>query len=82
MVERVLVWTGGGLFVASLAVCASSYLVGFGRRRPWHGWQPLVADVVLFTVFAAHHSVFRGTGHKLSGNRSLRRPVSSWPASG
>ena len=58
MVERVLVWTGGGLFVASLAVCASSYLVGFGRRRPWHGWQPLVADVVLFTVFAAHHSVF------------------------
>jgi methanethiol S-methyltransferase len=58
MVERALVWTGGGLFVASLAVCASSYLVGFGRRSPWRGWQPLVADVVLFTAFAAHHSVF------------------------
>jgi methanethiol S-methyltransferase len=58
MVERVLVWTGGGLFVGSLAVCASSYLVAFGRRGPWHGWQPLVADVVLFTAFAAHHSVF------------------------
>jgi methanethiol S-methyltransferase len=58
MVERIVVWTGGALFVASLAVCASSYLVVFGYETPWHGWQPPVVDVALLTVFAAHHSLF------------------------
>jgi protein-S-isoprenylcysteine O-methyltransferase Ste14 len=58
MVERATVWGGGALFVTSLLTCALSYLVAFGRRTGWRGWAAVAADVVLLTVFAAHHSVF------------------------
>ncbi|MBI3492604.1 MAG: isoprenylcysteine carboxylmethyltransferase family protein [Acidobacteria bacterium] len=56
--SRTFVWTGGALFVASLACCAWWYLVSLGRALPFAGWAPLVYDCVIFTVFALHHSVF------------------------
>jgi methanethiol S-methyltransferase len=58
MVERVFVWAGGAMFAGSLAVCALTYLVAFDRRAPPHGWQPVAANVMLFSLFAAHHSAF------------------------
>jgi methanethiol S-methyltransferase len=57
-VARVFVWTGGALFVASLALTAWWYLLEFGRRVPFGGWAPLLIDTALFLLFAAHHSVF------------------------
>jgi methanethiol S-methyltransferase len=66
--ERVFVWTGGVLFVTSLAVCLYSYLVVWGRpslvgddANTIAGSVPfaaIVADALLLTVFAVHHSVF------------------------
>jgi methanethiol S-methyltransferase len=66
--ERVFVWTGGALFVASLAVCLYSYLVVWARpsvslQDPYEiAWSipvvAIVADVLLLTLFAVHHSVF------------------------
>src|SRR5262245_15427903 len=60
-VERVFVWLGGAAFVASLAVCAYTFPVTWSRgdatRPPGTGYA-IVFDVMLLTLFAAHHSVF------------------------
>jgi protein-S-isoprenylcysteine O-methyltransferase Ste14 len=56
--ERAFVWTGGAIFVASLAVGAWSYGVPWGRHLPFSGAEGLVVDLALFSVFALHHSVF------------------------
>lgn len=55
--ERVFVWTGGALFVASLAYTAWWFTERLGRVVPAAGWRPLAADALLFTVFALHHSL-------------------------
>jgi len=55
---RVFVWLGGALFVASLALCAWTYLVALGRPMPTAGWPPLATDAALITGFALHHSLF------------------------
>jgi protein-S-isoprenylcysteine O-methyltransferase Ste14 len=51
------VWTGGGLFVASLAGCVWWYLVPLGRGYPGGGWTAIAWDAALVTLFALHHSV-------------------------
>jgi protein-S-isoprenylcysteine O-methyltransferase Ste14 len=58
MGARVLVWLGGALFAASLSVCAWWYIFVMGRQTPPAGWQPLVVDAALITIFALHHSLF------------------------
>jgi len=58
MGPRVFVWLGGALFVASLTLCAWTYLVTLGRPMPAAGWRPLAVDAALITVFALHHSLF------------------------
>jgi protein-S-isoprenylcysteine O-methyltransferase Ste14 len=56
---RAFVWTGGLLFLVSLLYAALAYATSFGRPAPAPGaWSPIVIDVVLLSVFAAHHSVF------------------------
>lgn len=55
----VVAWTGGGLFAGSLLYGAYSYLVRFGpRAAPGGGARAVAADVLLFSVFAVHHSLF------------------------
>lgn len=56
--KRVFAWTGGGLFVASLAYCAWWFLFRLGDDRPWNGWTPVAWNAGLVTIFALHHSVF------------------------
>jgi methanethiol S-methyltransferase len=56
--EPLFVWVGGGLFVASIALTSWVYALWFGGRRPWAGWEPILFDVALFSLFALHHSVF------------------------
>ncbi|HEY7292046.1 MAG TPA: hypothetical protein VH583_19580 [Vicinamibacterales bacterium] len=55
---RLIAWLGGGVFVASLALCTWWFIVPLGVETPFRGWQPLVANALLLTVFAAHHSLF------------------------
>src|SRR5262245_40377441 len=58
MLARAVVWLGGALFVAALALCAWTYLFRLGRSSAAGGVPALAADVALFTIFALHHSVF------------------------
>jgi protein-S-isoprenylcysteine O-methyltransferase Ste14 len=73
MAARAFVWIGGALFVASLSLCAWSYIVVFGRATPFAGWPPVAVDAALITLFAFHHSVCA----RESVKRSLARGVSA-----
>ena len=68
-------WSGGAIFVASLAVCLWCYVFVFGARRPWMGWTPFVFDALLITVFAMHHSVFARSGVKERMTREIPEPL-------
>jgi protein-S-isoprenylcysteine O-methyltransferase Ste14 len=59
--SRAFAVTGGLLFAGSLLYFALRYGWHFDRVEPWSwaaGWRPLLVDVALFAVFAAHHSLF------------------------
>jgi protein-S-isoprenylcysteine O-methyltransferase Ste14 len=82
----VFAWAGGAMFVASLAVLLYSYFVTFGRPAPPHRrWPAVAANLVLFAVFALHHSIFARTGAKAFISRAfspaLERSVYVWIAS-
>ena len=51
-------WAGAALFVFSLVFFFYSYLVTFSRPAAVTPPGAVVVNVVLFTVFALHHSVF------------------------
>ena len=56
---RVFVWSGGALFVLSLAACAYAYLtVWASPSTKGGGSTPAVVNVAVFAVFALHHSLF------------------------
>jgi methanethiol S-methyltransferase len=55
--ERAFVWVGGAAFVGALAFCAYTFVVVWSRHGEFHR-AAIVTDVALFTIFAAHHSVF------------------------
>jgi len=95
--ERAFVWLGGAVFVAALAFCAYSYLVcwasplgctiiaGGGTLPPRRGWPSAAVDMGLFSLFAAHHSLFAHEPIKtrlarIVPNR-LMRAVYVWTAS-
>jgi methanethiol S-methyltransferase len=58
--EGLLVWTGGAVFVASLAATVYVYAVTWSDARPGRLDRPaaLAADAVLIALFASHHSLF------------------------
>src|SRR3954464_2730773 len=58
-------WLGGGVFIGALALCAYSYVVVWARSAPFDS-SAVAIDFVLFTAFAAHHTVF------------ARDPVKRW----
>lgn len=64
-----LAWLGGALFVASLAYTGYFFVVILGNSAPAGARSiaaALFANVVLFGVFAAHHSLFaRGSVKRL-----------------
>lgn len=78
-------WSGAALFAASLGWFVFSYFVRFPALAA-HGatTAPLTWDVVLFTVFALHHSVFARDGVRLLIERvcpGQERPLFVWAAS-
>ena len=69
-------WCGAALFVVSLSYFAYFYLVRLGQAVAVPAEavpRAVAADVVLFTLFAAHHSVFARTGAKAWVLRHLPR---------
>jgi protein-S-isoprenylcysteine O-methyltransferase Ste14 len=79
-------WTGALLFGASLIVFLYAFLVSFGRAAPPGpaSWD-LVVNVLLFSVFALHHSLLARTRAKALISRlvapDLERSLYVWTAS-
>src|SRR5665213_1164020 len=87
--EWLFVWTGGALFVASLATVAWWFTWPLGAAELGRAGQvsfPAIgADAVIFSVFAFHHSVFARPRVKTALARvvpeRLQRSVYVWIAS-
>jgi protein-S-isoprenylcysteine O-methyltransferase Ste14 len=80
------VWSGALAFAASLAVFLYAWFVTFGRPAPAGPRWPAVAwNVMLFSVFALHHSALARSGVKAALARvippPLERSVYVWTAS-
>jgi methanethiol S-methyltransferase len=60
--DRVFVWSGGALFVLSLAACAYAYLIVWASPATdalaWTSLTGMAINAALFTLFALHHSLF------------------------
>jgi hypothetical protein len=57
--EHLFVWSGGALFVLSLAACAYAYVVVWASPAAnAFAWTPVAIDAALFALFALHHSLF------------------------
>ena len=84
LLERVVQWAGGALFVGALAFCGYSFVIVWSRAAAF-GARAIPIDVILFTAFAAHHSVFARDGVKGWLTRvvpdRLLRAVYVWVAS-
>jgi methanethiol S-methyltransferase len=56
---RVMVWLGGAAFVATLAVTLGTFYIGMGPAPVGaNGAWAAFVDVLLFSAFALHHSLF------------------------
>jgi protein-S-isoprenylcysteine O-methyltransferase Ste14 len=56
---RAFAWAGGAVFALSLLYTALAYATVFGRPAPTGNvWAPVAINVLLFSAFALHHSVF------------------------
>ena len=75
MDARAFVWIGGGLFAAALGTTGWCYIFVFGRSLPFAGWQPILLDAALLTIFAAHHSIFARERVKAELARRLPAPL-------
>jgi protein-S-isoprenylcysteine O-methyltransferase Ste14 len=67
--ERLFIWLGGAAFVGSLALCAYMFGIVWGdvdSLPTSAAWQAAFVNIVLFSAFAAHHSIF------------AREPVKAW----
>jgi methanethiol S-methyltransferase len=76
-------WLGASLFAAALGWFVYSYFVRFPALVP-DGRAGLAWDVALFTLFAAHHSIFARDGARLWVERTFpgrERTVFVWTAS-
>jgi protein-S-isoprenylcysteine O-methyltransferase Ste14 len=72
---RLFAWAGGGLFVLALARTAWLYAFELGRDAPFGGAAPVLIDLLLFTVFALHHSLFARNAIKHAVGRAVAEPA-------
>jgi protein-S-isoprenylcysteine O-methyltransferase Ste14 len=83
--ERACAWGGAGAFVASLLYFLFSYDITFVKAVEGAASSGAVVwDVVLFSIFALHHSVFARTGMRDAIQRRwprLERSLYVWAAS-
>lgn len=85
---RVFALAGGVVFVGSLVYFAWSFARRFATASMPAGgevWPPALVDIVLFSAFSLHHSLFARTGVKAWLTRripaALERSVYVWIAS-
>jgi methanethiol S-methyltransferase len=82
---RLFIWLGGAVFVGSLLVCLWWFAVVLGRAAPPAGAEAWGWNVLLFSAFAAHHSLFAREGVKrwlaTAVPAELIRSVYVWTAS-
>lgn len=75
MASLVFAWLSAAAFAASLAYFLYSYFVRFGAPADGTGSSgilvPVAVNVLLFSVFALHHSVFARTGIKTAVARRV-----------
>lgn len=66
--ERLFVWAGGALFVASLAYLTYCYVSVWSLPAAFdvRSWSAIAVNALLVTAFAVHHSFF------------AREPVKAW----
>ena len=85
MAQRAFVWSGGALFVGSLAYCTWWFIFRLSHPQADVAWGALIVDVLLVTVFALHHSVLARETVKARVARlipaTLVRSVYVWIAS-
>lgn len=78
-------WTGGATFVASLLVFLYLYGITYGRGAAGSARRATIVDILLFSLFALHHSILARTGMKRRVTRIvpdwLERSVYTWTAS-
>jgi methanethiol S-methyltransferase len=85
---RIVAWLGGALFVGSLSYLAYFYLVTLGSSSgdASSATTNTLVDIVLFSVFALHHSLLARTAAKRWITRFVppeaERSVYVWVASG
>ena len=84
--ERAFVWSAGAAFAASLAFTAWTFLITFGRNgRTTFDRRAAVIDLVLFSLFALHHSLLARSSAKALLRRRvperLIRTIYVWVAS-
>lgn len=83
---RLIAWTGALVFAGSLIWFLYSYLVRFGAVvSPGPLLRPVLTDILLFSVFALHHSLLARTARKAALARllapGLERSLYTWVAS-
>ena len=82
---RAVAWVGGLLFLISMLFCGFSFAVAMGRPASGAVAHPVVVNVLLFTSFALHHSVFARAGVRTWVTRhapaGLERSAYVWAAS-
>ncbi len=86
LLSSAFAWTGATIFVASLLFYLYSYLVTFGRPAAGGAWiAPAAFDLLLFSAFAFHHSLFARTAIRDAIRRAipprLERSSYTWVAS-
>jgi methanethiol S-methyltransferase len=85
--RSIIAVAGGLVFAASLLYFAAQYLRGFDAppASDNRAWPSLVVNLVLFSLFALHHSMFARTGLKAIVQRAitpeLERSFYVWVAS-
>lgn len=83
--ERLFVWLGGAMFVASVATCVYMYVVTWASPLRSDATTSIAIDAVLFTMFGVHHSLFARDWIKIRVERAvprrLLRSVYVWTAS-
>lgn len=83
---RTFAWAGAALFVVSLAFFAWCYFGAFGEAAAGLDvLRPVAVNLLLFSVFALHHSLLARTGAKALVTRAvppqLERATYVWVAS-
>src|SRR5260221_13391787 len=68
------VWAGGVLFVGALLFCGYTFLIVWSRAAALNS-RAIVIDGMLFTAFAAHHSVFAREPVKRWATRFVPQPL-------